>query len=214
LAQSILIEPTGEYKAKMRGEQFASLPLQEAREACGFVCASEPSSEYVAAVKFCLVITVLFVATLWAQSDPVIVSARCGADQKTHLMFRGGKETAVPWLAEQSGCDDVKISADHHSAGWVIFQSGAIADGTSPIATGVTIFSANRPVRHYGDGLVVWDWRFAGADRVVLSTNTAHGPQTNDPHFVLYDLNSGKLLRKWNGVGGSKVPSWAAGLRY
>jgi hypothetical protein len=168
----------------------------------------------VTVVRFGVVTAVFLSATLNAQHARFIVSVTCGQDRQVHLTFKGGKEVAVPWLQEQSGCDGVKIAPDHLSAGWLILQSGAVTGGTSPVATGVTVFSANRSVRHYGDGLAVWDWRFHGNRLVALSTNTAHGPQTNNPHYLLYDVSSGKLLRKWDGIAGTTPPRWAAGLRY
>jgi hypothetical protein len=168
---------------------------------------------YLAVVKCLWFFAILLTTTLNAQ-NALIVSAKCGEDRQVHLTLKNGRETSLPWLPEQSGCDDLRISPDHRSAGWLILESGSAASGTSPLATGVNVFRANGPVRRYTDDMLVWDWRFADSHRLVLSTNTSHGPQTNDPHFVVYDLRSGKLLRKWNGVAGEKVPSWAAGLRY
>jgi hypothetical protein len=163
-------------------------------------------------VRFGVVTAVFLSATLNAQHAGYIVSVTCGQDRQVHLTFKGGKELAVPWLQEQSGCDGVKIAPDHLSAGWLILQSDM--GGTSPLATGVTVFGPKRVVRHFGDGLVVWDWHFHGNRLVALSTNTAHGPPTNDPHYLLYDASSGKLLRKWDGTGSAKPPRWGAGLRY
>ena len=62
-----------------------------------------------------------------------------------------------------------------------------------------------------GDGRSIFDWRFVlGSKQVAYYQDFPHG--VPDQHYELRDIDTGRLIREWNGDLTTKTPDWTRRL--
>ena len=108
---------------------------------------------------------------------------------------------------EDAGSDQLKISDNRLSVGWVAQYNGCCQSYPLPmvliIARNGRVLKRIQPIRP------VFDWRFEQGDRLVaLYTDTPHF--TPMPECELYDMQTGKRIATWKPGDTPKPPAWAA----
>jgi hypothetical protein len=75
----------------------------------------------------------------------------------------------------------------------------------------LVVYSPNR-LRYFGGEALIGDWRFLeGGTQVAFCSNSPHGDNT--PHYELRDVETGRLIGKWDGHLTEKAPAWTKGMR-
>lgn len=154
-------------------------------------------------MRFCCLLLAILCAGLVSGRAQAIGSATCGDDGAVHLAFTDGTSRNIAKDADQAGCEDVQISADHHAAGWRVLEENCCT--SYPVATGVKVLRDGM-TRLFQVDQSLWAWRFAQQDTAVaILSGPTHG---NAGAAVLFRLNDGTQIARWTGRG--KAPAWAA----
>jgi hypothetical protein len=125
-----------------------------------------------------------------------------------HLVDRSGHDRAAPKLKDQISAADAKVAPDGRTAGWLVEYENCCT--SYPVPLTLVLFRNGRVRHRIRPGLMIYDWGFeAGGSQAALCEGTVHGQ--SEPHCLLYDSVTGKLLNAWQGQG--TVPGWAAPLR-
>ena len=162
---------------------------------------------------------------LRAQAGQVlrVESATIGKDGRVHLRWTGQSEQLVPRdkdgyceasddetpHCEDAGANQLQISTDRLSVGWVAEYDGCCQSYPLPLV--LVIARNGRVVQRIQPGRPVFDWRFEQGGRLAaVYTDTPHF--TPMPECKLYDTQTGKQLASWDASKSSKAPRWAEPL--
>jgi len=127
-----------------------------------------------------------------------------------HIIHLDGTDTEIPKQEGEVGCSEPIISDDRKSVGWVVDYDTGLPS-SSPASGMLVIYRIRGPVLRLGGMPIIWKWRFlAGGKQVAFYTNTVHFARS--PHFELRDVQTGRLLEKWNGPLDEKSPAWTDSL--
>jgi len=133
-----------------------------------------------------------------------------GSDGIVHILHSGGVEFIAPKEKEQVSTGSSSIADDKSAAGWLVFYENCCT--SYPIPLGLLVYRPGRPLRRFGDGMFIVDWSFLpGGKQVAFYTNTVHGDFA--PHYELHDIETGRLIGKWEGHPNGKSPAWVHRLR-
>jgi hypothetical protein len=160
-----------------------------------------------------------------AQRDQLlrVESATIDKGARVHLRWTGQPEQVVPRdkdgycessdektaHCEDAGAEQLKISDDRLSVGWVAEYNGCCQSYPLPLV--LVIAREGHVVQRIAPGRPVFDWRFEQGDRfVALFSDTPHGDYA--PVCDLYDTRTGKQVASWDGPKSSKAPPWAEPL--
>ena len=82
-----------------------------------------------------------------------------------------------------------------------------------PIQLMLVVYTPGKPLRHFtGDGRGIFRWGFIdGAKRVAFYQDFLYG--TPAPHYELHDVESEKLIEKWDSDLTPRAPAWTRGLQ-
>jgi len=130
------------------------------------------------------------------------------SEGRVHLTGRAGGDRLAPKLKDQISVRDAKLAPDMRTAGWLVEYENCCT--SYPIPLTLVLYRNGRIRREIRPGQMIYDWRFReGGRETALCEGTVHGKV--EPHCLLYDCGSGKLLEEWR--GGGEAPGWATGLR-
>src|SRR5215469_252871 len=139
-----------------------------------------------------------------------VESATIDKEGRVHLRWTGQPEQVVPRdkdgyceptgdetpHCEDAGANQLQISSDRLSVGWVAEYNGCCQSYPLPFV--LVIARGGRVVQRIQPGRPVFDWRFEQGDRLVaLYSDTPHF--TPMPECELYDTRTGKQLASWDG---------------
>jgi hypothetical protein len=150
-------------------------------------------------------------------SKAAVSAILVGANGKATLIFEDGYTYKPALENDQVDFSSPDISCDRHCVGWV----AAVARpdiSSSPVHWTLVVYRPGKPVRKFkGDdrGVIEWqisDWQFVeGGQRVAIYQDFVHGPRSQ--HYELQDVETGRLIDKWDGALTAKAPKWIEGLR-
>ena len=116
-----------------------------------------------------------------------------------------GRDTTVPKEKDQVGCKSPTISVDRSEAGWLIDSDFCCT--SYPISTAIVVFRPGKPIRRFEGGMAIMEWHFvARGKQVAFRTDFLHGDSA--PHYELHDVETGRLVAKWDGEITSSAPRW------
>jgi hypothetical protein len=139
-----------------------------------------------------------------------IAAAMVGSDRRVHILYGDGTEYIVLKEKGQVDCASAKVAEDKRTVGWLVESRNCCT--SYPIPLGLVIYRRGRVVRRFEPGQGIWDWQFVhDGSQVAFWIGPTHGAFT--PHFELHDVESGRLLAKWDGHVRDKHPAWVSGLK-
>jgi hypothetical protein len=119
-----------------------------------------------------------------------------GPNGKVQITFKGGKYIEPPGMKEQTACENLQISEDGRAAGWLVATGNHGA--SYPIPTSLIVYRPGKPIKNFGNGLMLIDWEFVDDDRhVEFSSSQTHGPGANWLTMEVHDIETGQLLKRW-----------------
>jgi hypothetical protein len=118
-----------------------------------------------------------------------------GPNGKVQITFMGGKHIQPPAMKEQTACENLQISEDGRAAGWLVAYGNYGA--SYPIPTSLVVYRPGKPIRNFGNGLMLIDWAFVDDGKhIKFSSSTVHG--ANTIVHELWDIESDRMLKKWH----------------
>jgi len=131
------------------------------------------------------------------------------ADGVVHIVTREGKDTGIPKEKDQVRAESVKVAEGRQAAGWLVDYENCCT--SYPIPLTLVVYRSGRIIQRIQPGLMIFDWRFVeGAKQIALSSGTVHGMTFRS--LSLYDVRTGRQLRRWEGSWKETPPPWARGL--
>jgi hypothetical protein len=128
-----------------------------------------------------------------------------------------GRAIVLPKEPEQVDYDQIAISSDGRSVGWLArYPNGATS---YPIPLKLMVYSAGKLHVYSGSELPVWRWRFtADGKQIAFEQETVHGGF--GVHYELHEVVSGRLIAEYTPVVGmdnqpepnQKPPQWVLEL--
>jgi hypothetical protein len=124
-----------------------------------------------------------------------ISDAEVSKDGTVQIRFNNGRSIQVPAEKGQAGRERLEVAASGRSVGWLVDDAPV---GSYSVPTTLTVYTVGKPLRHFGDGLVLLDWDFIDDDtHIQFSSTQAHGPGTDWLSMEAHDIETGRLLKRW-----------------
>jgi hypothetical protein len=114
--------------------------------------------------------------------------------------------------SDQVAFDQVAISADHRSVGWVALYSNCCT--SYPIPLKLIVLTDGTTLTLAGNGLPLWRWSFsADGKRIAFRQAPIHGEEHS--HFELRDLRTGRLVDSFDADSANlrDAPAWVRALQ-
>src|SRR5262249_8796233 len=124
-----------------------------------------------------------------------ISDAEVGEDGTVKISFSNGRSVQVPPEKGQAGRERLQVATSGSAVGWLEVD---VPVGSYSVPTTLTVYRVGKPIKHFGDGLVLVDWEFIDRDRDIrFSSTQAHGPGTDWLTMEVHDIETGRLLKRW-----------------
>lgn len=149
--------------------------------------------------------TIAAVYTLCSEASPEFC-----AHPSLHIVLGDGKEVRPPNEKDQVGVSSPMISQDNRAVGWLVDSDFCCT--SYPIQQMLVVYRPGKPLRRFtGDGRAIFQWQFMATGRQVgFYQDFLHG--TPAQHYELRDVDTQRLIAKWDGDLTPKAPSWARAL--
>ena len=140
---------------------------------------------------------------------PSVAAVFVGTDG-TSIVDNDGKVVRAPKEKEQIGCISLRISEDQHAVGWLVDSDFCCASYSLPHM--LVVYRPGKPLRRFaGDGRAIFGWKFVGSGKqVAFEQSFPHGDLME--HYELRDVETGRLIGKWDGDKTPKAPTWTRDL--
>ena len=126
-----------------------------------------------------------------------------------HVVYADNQDVEVPKEKDQVSAESLQVAPDNRIVGWLVDTPNCCT--SYPIPTTLVVYRHGRIVQRISDGMMIYKWKYvARGGRIAVSSGTVHG--MNGIHLTLYDSNSGKRLRTWDGEYDDVPPRWGASL--
>ncbi len=127
-----------------------------------------------------------------------------------HVINGDLQEVQPPADKEQVGTSSPLISEDKRAGGWLVDYSNCCT--SYPLSRKLMVYRPGKPLRVFnGDGRALFAWRFvAGGRQVAFYQDFPHFISAQ--HYELRDVETGRLMDKWDGELTSKSPPWVRTL--
>jgi hypothetical protein len=156
-----------------------------------------------------LLLVALCAAIAAAQSVKI---ARAYADGSgaLHVVTANGQDIAVPKEKGQIGAEEIKITDDHQTLGWIVVYPNPGPDRSWEKLYGELVLWRNgRVMRRFSTEQVFWSWGFwQDGKQIAFHTGPLHGAG----RFELHDLETGRLVAAVNEEDTQTLPGWAESL--
>jgi hypothetical protein len=130
-----------------------------------------------------------------AASTVRISEAEVSEDGVVQITFNNGRSLRVPAAEGQVGSEKLQLAANRLLVGWLNVDASV---GSYSVPTTLTVYTVDKPLKLFGDGLMLRDWEFTDSDKhVQFSSSPAHGPQSEWLTTEVHDIETGRLLRRW-----------------
>jgi|SRR5579875_1227813 len=127
-----------------------------------------------------------------------------------HLVDSTGKDILVRKWTE--AVSDPKIASDRMTAGWLLEERA----GTSyTVPQAIAIYRSDKVVRTFipSDWPMIIAWAFfASGKQVGFSSSALHGAESERRSYELHDVQTGRILERWDGQHSGKSPAWVQQL--
>jgi len=135
-----------------------------------------------------------------------------GSDGLVSIVQSDGKLVQPSKEKEQVGGRSPMFSDDRKAVGWLVDSDFCCT--SYPIQLMLVVYTPGKPLRHFtGDGRAIFRWGFVdGGKRVAFYQDFLHG--TPGPHYELHDVESERLIEKWDGDLTPRAPAWTRGLQH
>jgi hypothetical protein len=133
-------------------------------------------------------------------------SAEFCAHPALHIIQQDGGKVDPPAEKEQVGVSSVRISSDNQAVGWLVDSDFCCA--SYPLQLLLVVYRPGKPLRKFrGDGRAIFGWHFvAGGRQVAFYQSFPHGDLMT--HYELRDVETERLLDKWDQDSTGKMPAW------
>ena len=124
-----------------------------------------------------------------------ISDAEVSEDSTVKIRLSNGRSVQVPPEKGQAGREQLQVATSGSAVGWLGVDAPV---GSYSVPTTLTVYAVGKPLKHFGDGLVLVDWKFIDGDRHIRFASTqAHGPGTDWLTMEVHDIEAGRLLKRW-----------------
>jgi len=124
-----------------------------------------------------------------------ISDAEVTEDGTVKIRFNNGRSVLVPPEKGQTGREQLEVATSGSAVGWLVVD---VPVGSYSVPTTLSVYRVGKPLKHFGDGLVLLDWDFIDGDRHIrFSSTQAHGPGTDWLTMEVHDIVTGRLLKRW-----------------
>ena len=132
------------------------------------------------------------------------------AENRIHVKYSDGREDVPPKERGQISCSVPAVAKDKRTVGWLVDYDNLGAT-SYPIPLKLIIYRDGKRIRKLGNGMLIGTWRFSdNGKQVAFYTNTVHGDLA--PYYELHDIETDKIVDKWEGQLTDKTPAWAKRL--
>jgi hypothetical protein len=153
-----------------------------------------------------------------------IVPSKCdclGEHGDVYIILRRGHIVSRQRLTKNGLCSDAKVAPNGQIVGWLegdhVPRAGDPPEEFSTSALVLYKITKIDPptlrgkiLRRIEVGMNA-SWQFwNNARQVAVSSSVVLHSEPSDISYALYDINTGKLIARWNGKG--KLPAWARNL--
>jgi hypothetical protein len=120
-------------------------------------------------------------------------------DARAHIFLADGTNVMPPLEKGQVGASQPQVSFDNRSAGWLVDFDNCCT--SYPLSLPLVIYRPGKPQLTFrGDARAIFDWHFFdGGKRFAMCQEFPHGNLM--PHYELHEVDSGRLLDKWDEDG-------------
>jgi hypothetical protein len=127
---------------------------------------------------------------------PVRISnAEVKEDGSVRIEFKNGRSIRVPPEKGQPGREQLQVDFNGRAVGWLEVDAPV---GSYSVPTTLTVYTVGKPLRHFGDGLMLLDWGFIDDDKhIQFSSSQVHGPGADWRTIEVHDIETGRLLERW-----------------
>ena len=142
---------------------------------------------------------------------PTFAAMFIGAGGTANIIDSTGKVLQPPKEKDQVDIASPQISEDRREAGWL--GEFPFCCTSYPISLTLVVYRQGKPIRRFkGDARSIFDWKFMeGGKQVAFYQDFLHGTQAQ--HYELRDVETGRLIDKWDGNLTAKAPKWTKGMR-
>ena len=154
---------------------------------------------------------ILLSALSLTAAEPVYRSASVDRSGQLHITLASGRQISAPKLRDQEGFDSPLISLDHLTVGWLAIYYPDPTNRGLQAAGKLVLYRAGRILRSFSTEQTFWGWEFQeNGKRVAYSTGPTHGGAAE---CVLRDVDSGRIIARYDIHSGAEQPAWARKLR-
>jgi hypothetical protein len=126
------------------------------------------------------------------------------------ILLGSGKEIHPPKTRTQVAFDSARLTPDHQTVGWLVMYDESPPNQTYPLALALTLYRDRRVLRTFTTGQTFWDWQFWDrGKRVAYCTGPVHGGAAE---CLLRDVETGRVVKRWQVKEDHEPPDWARGL--
>ncbi len=112
------------------------------------------------------------------------------------IRFGNGRSVQVPPEKGQAAREELQVATTGSAVGWLEVD---VPVGSYSVPTTLTVYILGKPLKHFGNGLMLLDWGFVDDDRhVVFSSSQTHGPGTDWHTMEVHDIKTHRLLQRWS----------------
>jgi hypothetical protein len=138
-----------------------------------------------------------------------LVQAYVDSAGAVHVVDANGKDVKPKPEKHQADAIGPVISPDHLTVGWLVEYPTCCT--SYPVQLTLVIYRHGRVIRRLSNGMMIYTWRFVnGGKQLAFSSGPTHGEHL--PHFELQDVQSGRLLEKFEGHLTAESPHWTDNL--
>jgi hypothetical protein len=156
-----------------------------------------------------LLIVILWAALAVAQAV-VITRAYADSSGTLHVVIASGQDIALTKEKRQTGAEEIKITDDHQTLGWLVVYPNPDPDRSWEKLYGkLVLWRDGKVLRRFSTEQVFWSWDFwQDGKQVRFHTGPLHGAG----RFELHDLETGRLVAAVDEEVTQTLPDWAESL--
>ncbi|HEV3375472.1 MAG TPA: hypothetical protein VG051_07180 [Candidatus Acidoferrum sp.] len=148
--------------------------------------------------------------TLAAAQAVTITRAYADGSGGLHVVTANGKDITVPKEKGQTGAEEIKITNDHQTLGWLVVYPNPDPNRSWEKLYGkLVLWRDGKVLRRFSTEQVFWSWGFwQDGKQVAFHTGPLHGFGRSE----LHDLTTGFLVAAFNDDDTGTEPDWAQSL--
>ena len=133
-------------------------------------------------------------------------------NRQLHIVLESGKEILAPKVRGQLSFGDPVISPDRQTVGWLVMVPDPAVTyyKGAEFAGSLVIYRGGRVLHVFTSEQIFWGWQFRDeGKRVAYSVGPSHGGAVE---CVLRDVDTGRVVERWQVREGVEAPVWAREL--